>query len=394
MLDDRARFRAQTAQQIQEYRYKDMAFRIFRNDALSKFDAQYDMAALYVYLAAKAYDFETCFLPGAPGSPADSFMQQIIQTRAIGLISNGQPLQGEGDGDPGLADALYSMSVSYNNLSGRLGINNQDHAAERFSLRSELFRVQTNQNSTVAGQLWRQILSQAVVPDMFALPEFQRYCSPPVGAASPCPAIVLFFGTTIKAGENFFGWPLGGGDSSFNSSAYATRVYATGIWFDNYDTTALPNTPYVYLVPVGDDVFYAPGSLGVPREFAVLDEALPLPPTSLSSSDLSTNAPGWIPIDSMSEPFGNLRQFDEIQAYPDSGQWTITQATSNTRLVGRSVWNTRWMLIIPAVSLGGPATDTVALQNAVQTFINGSRRDGNGVSDIKLLFQSYTYTGQ
>ena len=108
VLDARTRYRAQTAQQVQEYRYKDMAFRIFRNDALSKFDAQFDMAALYVYLAAKAYDFETCFLPGAPGSPADSFLQQIIQTRAIGLIgANGQPLQGEGDGDPGLADALY-----------------------------------------------------------------------------------------------------------------------------------------------------------------------------------------------------------------------------------------------------------------------------------------------
>jgi hypothetical protein len=122
VLDTQARFNAQTAQQVQEYRYKDMAFRIFRNDALSKFDAQFDFAALYVYLAAKAYDFETCLLPGASGSLADSFMQQIVQTRAIGLINNGQPLQGEGDGDPGLADALYSMSVSYGALSGQQGI--------------------------------------------------------------------------------------------------------------------------------------------------------------------------------------------------------------------------------------------------------------------------------
>jgi hypothetical protein len=280
----------------------------------------------------------------------------------------------------------------YFNLNGQLGINNQDHLTERFSLRSELFRVQTNQNTTVAGTLWRQLLTQAVVPDIFAVPEFQRYCSVPVGAVSPSPGIVLFFGTTIKAGENFFGWPLGGGDSYFNPSAYATKVAAAGIWFGNYDTTALPNTPNVYLIPVGDDVFYAPGSGGVPRQFTVFDQALPTP--ALSVSDLSTNTPGWIPIDSMSEPIAKLRQFDEFQAYPDSGQWTIAQATSSTRLIGRSVWNTRWMLIIPAVSLGGPATDINALQNAVQTFINGSRRDGNGVSDIKLLFQTYTYTGQ
>jgi hypothetical protein len=387
VLGQQALFLAQTAQQVQEYRYKDMAFRIFRNDALSKFDAQFDMAALYAYLAAKAYDFETCFLPGAQGSLADNFMQQIIQTRALGLMANGLPLQGEGDGDPGLADALYSLSVSYNDLSGRLGINNQEHDTERFSLRSELFRVQTNQNSTVAGQLWRQILTQAVVPDMFALPEFQRYCSPPNGATSPCPAIVLFFGTTIKADENFFGWPLGGGDSYFNPSAYATKIWATGIWFDNYDTTHLANTPYVYLVPVGDDVFYAAGqdTGGMTRQFTVLDEALPPPPTSLSG-DLSTNNPAWIPIDGMSEPLDTLRQFDEFQAYPDSGQWTITQATSSTRLVCRSVWNTRWMLIIPSVSVG-------SAPNILQTFINGALGDGNGVSDIKLLFQSYAYTG-
>ena len=393
VLDARTRFRSQTAQQVQEYRYKDMAFRIFRDDGLSKFDAQFDMAALYVYLAAKAYDFETCFLPGDPRGPGENFMQEIIRTRAIGLINNGIPVPAGPTGDPGLADPLARMWNNwYFNLNGQLGINNQDHLTERFSLRSELFRVQTNQNSTVAGQRWRQILTQAMVPDILALPEFQRYCSPPVGAVSPSPGIVLFFGTTIKAGENFFGWPLGGGDSYFNPSAYATKVAATGIWFDNYDATSLPNTPNVYLIPVGDDVFYAPGSGGVPRQFTVLDEALPTP--ALSASDLSTNTPGWIPIDSMSEPFGNLRQFDEFQAYPDSGQWSIAQATSSTRLIGRSVWNTRWMLIIPAVSLGGPPTDTNALQNAVQTFINGARRDGNGISDIKLLFQTYTYTGQ
>ena len=393
VLDNRTRFRAQTAQQVQEYRYKNMAFRIFRDDGLSKFNAQFDMAALYVYLAAKAYDFETCFLPGDPRGPGENFMQEIIRTRAIGLINNGIPVPAGPTGDPGLADPLARMYNNwYFNLNGQLGINNQDHLTERFSLRSELFRVQTNQNTTVAGTLWRQLLTQAVVPDIFAVPEFQRYCSVPVGAVSPSPGIVLFFGTTIKAGENFFGWPLGGGDSYFNPSAYATKVAAAGIWFGNYDTTALPNTPNVYLIPVGDDVFYAPGSGGVPRQFTVFDQALPTP--ALSVSDLSTNTPGWIPIDSMSEPIAKLRQFDEFQAYPDSGQWTIAQATSSTRLIGRSVWNTRWMLIIPAVSLGGPATDINALQNAVQTFINGSRRDGNGVSDIKLLFQTYTYTGQ
>src|SRR5204863_3631860 len=63
LLENRLRFRQQTAAQVQEFRYKDMAFRIFRNDALQKYRAQFDLAAMYVFLAAKAYDFETALAP-------------------------------------------------------------------------------------------------------------------------------------------------------------------------------------------------------------------------------------------------------------------------------------------------------------------------------------------
>ena len=38
----------------QEARYRDMAFRIFRNDALQKYRAAFDLAARYVYPAASA----------------------------------------------------------------------------------------------------------------------------------------------------------------------------------------------------------------------------------------------------------------------------------------------------------------------------------------------------
>ena len=55
LLAERTAFRQATAENISNYRYKDMAFRIFRNDALQKYRAQFDMAARYVYLAAKAY---------------------------------------------------------------------------------------------------------------------------------------------------------------------------------------------------------------------------------------------------------------------------------------------------------------------------------------------------
>ena len=85
LIEDRLRFRAQTASQVQSYRYKDMAFRIFRNDALQKYRAQFDLAAMYVYLAARAYDFESNLGDRDPRGPGQDFMTEhrpIAITRA------------------------------------------------------------------------------------------------------------------------------------------------------------------------------------------------------------------------------------------------------------------------------------------------------------------------
>ena len=58
----------------------------------------------------------------------------------------------------------------------------------------------------------------------------------------------------------------------------------------------------------------------------------------------------------------------------------------NSRLVGRSVWNTRWVLIIPAGTLHNDRAQ------ALDWFIGG-QYGTNGVSDIKLFFQTYSYAG-
>ena len=104
LLEERECFRAQTAAQTQDYRYKDMAFRIFRNDALQKYRSQFDLAATYVYLTARAYDYETNLRRGGAGS---TFMTDIIRARSIGEINNGIPSTSGNDG--GLADPMARM---------------------------------------------------------------------------------------------------------------------------------------------------------------------------------------------------------------------------------------------------------------------------------------------
>ena len=61
--------------------------------------------------------------------------------------------------------------------------------------------------------------------------------------------------------------------------------------------------------------------------------------------------------------------------------------------MGRSAWNTKWLLIIPAGSLGANRDE------ALSAFVNGidSDRDGTldfkGVKDIKIGLKTYSASG-
>jgi hypothetical protein len=389
LLEDRLRFRQETAAQVQQYRYKDMAFRLFRNDALQKYRAQFDLAAIYVYLSARAYDYETNLKKGDPRGPGSDFMTGIVRAQSLGLIENNLPQVASGSGDPGLADPMARMNLDWTLvIKGQLGFNNPQTETGRFSLRSELFRIQAG---SAGGKVWRDTLTQNVVPNLLTMPEFKRYCIPFQPQQAVEPAIVIPFSTSINFGQNFFGWPVGGGDNTYDSTHFATKIRSVGVWFANYNNVALVSTPHVYLIPVGEDVMRSPSAnVGDIRQWKILDQALPVP-FPLSSTSL--NDPTWIPMDnSLTEPLGTIRLYPEFQAYTDNGTFDPTQVISNYRLIGRSVWNTRWLLIIPAGELLSDRNE------AIQRFINGAllangTRDGNGVSDIKIFFQTYAYSG-
>ena len=74
-----------------------------------------------------------------------------------------------------------------------------------------------------------------------------------------------------------------------------------------------------------------------------------------------------------------------VRAYHDSGGFTPSEMTTDTRLIGRSVWNTKWLLIIPGDLLLDPP------EMGIDRFI-GDPVDP-GVSDILLYFQTYAYSG-
>ena len=111
---------------------------------------------------------------------------------------------------------------------------------------------------------------------------------------SAVPGIIIPFSTTIESGKNFFGLELCGGDHVYSPSSYATVISNAGIVFPGYvgmdasiggaaidstnNTLVLCATPYVYLIPCGNDCMRAPalGDTDIFRTWKVQDQALVL----------------------------------------------------------------------------------------------------------------------
>ena len=399
LIAERARSRARVGQRLQGDRYTDMAFRIFRDEALSRYGATFDLAARYCYLAAKAYDFETGLLSGdVQHSPGSRFLTQIVKSRSLGRVQDGMPLTAGTQGDPGLADAMARMKADWDVVKGRMGFNNPDTETSRFSLRTEQFRVSPAASSD---ETWRHALEECRVDNLYDLPEFQEYCIPFSSTTSREPAIVIPFSSWIVPGLNFFGRALAGGDNAYDPTHAATKIRSVGVWFTGFNVAfntnlyvggGLANQPRVYLVPTGSDVMRSPTrNAGELRSWRVFDQALPLP---FDVGRAQLDDPDWIPLfDSLSDSFAQRRRHAALRAYHDKGQFDEAETHNNSRLVGRSAWNTRWMLIIPGRTLLADADE------AIERFIYGAKlsdgtRDGNGIKDVKLFFQTYSIAGE
>ncbi len=367
-------YRAWVASEVQEARYRDMTFRIFRNDGIQKYRAQFDLAARFTYMAAKAYDYETGLLRSDTAS-GQKFLTNIVKQRSLGQIIDGRPIVGA----KGLSDPLSRLGQNFGVLKGQIGFNNPQIETNRFSLRSELFRL-----TDIAD--FRTLLASPYDPvggtgyyavDLWQVPEFRKYCRPfTLESAGPQPGLVIPFSTEVNFGRNFFGQQLGAGDSFYDPTMFATKIRSVGVWFTDYDTTQLPITPRVYLVPTGMDVMRAStGNMMQTRQWKIIDQKIPVP-FPIGASDLAN--PDWIPInDSLSDQLGGIRKFSSLRAFPDED---TSGTTIESRLIGRSVWNTKWMLIIP----GGTLNYNPAI---------GLSRFLSGVSDIKIYFESYGYSG-
>ena len=117
------------------------------------------------------------------------------------------------------------------------------------------------------------------------------------------------------------------------------------------DKDALSRTPYIYLVPCGVDSMRSPplGDRSTVRTWSVEDQAIPLP-FNIGNTDFSTSN-SWQASDSLSEPAFTIRKHQAFRAVPGGTNFSDDPGFTNARLIGRSVWNSRWKIVIPGQTL-------------------------------------------
>lgn len=400
LLVERESFRKRAAALITGYRTKDLTFRTFRNEALEQYRTLFDLSSRYSYLAAKSYDYET----GLLGSPqGQEVINRIVASRSLGDLTGDTPQATTSTlGDSGLAGTLAQLNADFSVAEGRLGINNPDQYGTLFSIRAELFDIPTDATTTGDDDAWKQALELTKKTDLMADPDVAKYCNnlrKPDG--TPVPGFLITFSTTIQHGMNFFGMPLAAGDHAYSPSSYSTKINSAGLVMKGYlgmdpfaagtpdaggpgssDPDALSATPYVYLIPAGIDSMLAPpfGDTNTVRSWLVQDQALPLP-YNLGASDFNTtqffNANG-----TLSEQPWIVRKHQAFRPVSDPAFFYSSLPTefTNSRLIGRSVWNSRWKIVIPAYTLLSDEQD-------------GMNRFINSVEDIQLFLRTYSQSG-
>ena len=400
ILSERESYRQRAAAVISGYRTRDLTFRTFRNEALEQYRTLFDLASRYTYLAAKSYDYETGLLGTTAGQ---SVIASIVSARSLGDLSGDVPQATTSTlGDAGLAGRLAQMNADFAVAEGRLGINNPDPYGTLFSVRAELYRITTDAASTADDDAWQQSLEQAIRSNLLSDSDVARHCNnlrKPDG--SNVPGLIIPFSTTIQHAKNFFGLDYAAGDHNYSPSSYSTKISSIGIVLPGYvgmdpyasgtpgaggpassHPDALGATPYVYLIPCGEDFMLSPplGDTNTVRSWTVHDQALPLP-YNLGASSFNTTS-FFTSTGTLSEQPWIVRKHQAFRPVSDPAFFysSVPAEFTNTRLIGRSVWNSQWKLVIPAYTL---------LSNEQE----GLNRFVRSVKDIQLFLRTYSHSG-
>lgn len=218
---------------------------------------------------------------------------------------------------------------------------------------------------------WLESLERHRVEDLRQIADFRRCCIEDFELKrGPMPGIVIPFQTTVAPLMNLFGNPRAGSEPIAPQNAFANRIMGAQVVLKGYDTDQL-GPPQIFLVPVGLDVTRDAQDGSKRIYWDVFDDKLPPVTDTLSvrrGLDFATARPNV-----------NI----SIPAKTDSTE-LIEFKDWSRRLVGRSLENTRWLLVIPGenIPVGGDA-------NRGLDILLGA--NGAPLQDIEVWFDIYSY---
>jgi len=396
LLDERDRNRRVQSDKLQQFRFRDMAFRTFRNQALEQYGAFFDLAGRYVMLAARAFAYEY-----NERDEVSAQMQRLHHERLLGT---------ESAADQGLESIIARLDQKRqeSDFVARLQkLSLFDHGGDEFSLRKNLLGLainpseDTDQQQLEKNKAFRAFLESHVVQDLLDVPAFRQFASFDSDRDAG-PALVLSIPTEV-AGRTFFGQRRGttfGAPANFDTCSNP-KVFEFAILLEGVDNPGAIGVDsqliFAHFLPVGSSMLRSPEggncSLRAVRTWAVVDQRIP------GVSAVYRDAGGAI-LDSFDIPrLATSPELDVINRFP------VTQAQiRNTEdpvfqddLAGWSAWNTQWLLAIPGRQFADPNDDAAVVRRKLLILIfdadeNGNPRNPNanlGIDDIKLRIKAY-----
>lgn len=396
LVDERDRIRRVQSDKLQDFRFRDMAFRTFRNQALEQFGAFFDLAARYVMLAARAFAYEY-----NERDEVDDQMRRLYRERLLGT---------ETATDQGLQSIIARLDQKRqeSDFSSRLQkLSLFDQGGDEFSLRKNMLGLaidpsqDTNQQQFDKNKAFRAFLESSIVQELLDVPAFSQLASLDSDRDAG-PALVLPFSTEV-AGRTLFGKKRGtvfGAPANFDTCSNP-KLFEFAILLEGVDNPGALGVDgpliFAHFLPVGSSMLRAPEigdcALRTVRTWGVVDQRIPGVSAAYRDAGGAILDTFNIPRLATSADLYLINRFPVTQAQIRQTENPVFQ----DELAGWSVWNTQWLLAIPGRQFADPGDDPAVVRRKLLILIFDADQNGNprspdqnlGIDDVKLRIKAY-----
>ena len=376
LLQERHRRRTFAELAAERLRYRDMAVRLLREDAVERYRRAFEEAQMEVHLLVRQYDFETSYAPNDPRLRAPELYERVLHARAL----RGGTKRGTRNG---LREIVEDVEAAHKDFRKTAGVPKR--YIEIADLHQGLFRLDyfSDEPSPRAAQ-WRHGLVAHIYDGIDAFPDLEGCCVDLERKRGPFLIVPFETPLTLSANNeyNHFGYLIdanNGPQSGFRNTYTGSVVEGIRVHFHDYPAAQLVAHPKAYLVPAGEDLFRSPSIPGREHE----------PPHVRSWTIASGVKAPATPEFGGETAYGSLlwgkRQATEIAVEyrgRRTGHPSVKSDDTLTRQhYGRSIHNTRWYLIVPIGALAPGEVGEEILRRLL-----GEDGEGFGLAGITIEF--------